>query len=362
MTPMFEADSPGKVVVRMPNWVGDVVMATPALRALRAHWPAAEITALCLPSGEKILRGSPRVDRFEIYDRHGRDGGMRGRGRLVRRLRARGYDLAIALPNSFSSAWIFRRARIPRRLGTDYGHRGWLLTDRFRPEMEGRRRVPRSMVEHYLDVLEAVGVPRNDGRLELFETPEGRKRAFETLALLGAKETDRLLAVVPGASFGVTKRWPPERFAAVADHLQEKHGLRPILLGGPSEEGILHDVAAAMRTKPLSTADEVLDLDALKSVIRAASLLVTTDTGPRHYGVAFGVPVVVVMGPTDPRYTESNLDRTLVIREELDCSPCHLKVCPLSHHHCMTLIEPDRVIAACEELLARHPPHPIVTR
>ncbi|MCU0726899.1 MAG: lipopolysaccharide heptosyltransferase II [Planctomycetes bacterium] len=346
-----------KIVVRIPNWVGDVVMATPALRAIRAHHADAEITVLGLPSGEKILRGSPRHQRCEVYDREGKDRGFFGMGRVAKRLRAHGFDLAVCLPNSFSSAYIFWRAKATRRLGTDYGKRGWMLTDRFRPAMTGHRREPRSMVEHYADVLGTIGIPRGTADLELFETERGKRHAARTLELLGLGEEDRLVAINPGASFGASKLWVPERFAAVADRLREAHGLKPLLIGGPGEEAILHRIAQAMRTPAFSTADGVLDLDALKSAVKRCSLMVTTDTGPRHYAVAFGVPVVVVMGPTDPRYTESNLDRTIVVRKtDVECAPCHLKTCPLTHHGCMEWIEADEVFAAAEELLRRFPP------
>jgi heptosyltransferase-2 len=354
---MLGAEMFEKILIRLPNWVGDVVMATPAVRAVRDRWPDAEVTALCMPSGEKILRGSPRIDRFEVYDRRGRDRGPFGMHGVIRRLRGHGYDLAIAMPNSFSSAWIHRRARIPRRLGTAYGKRGWLLTDRFRPDMEGNRRTPRSMVEHYADLLTTIGVSRGDESLELFETEEGRKTAHDTLSFLGVEEGDRVVAINPGASFGVTKIWPVERMAEVADRLQEEHGLKPLLVGGPGEEMLLAELERKMRTPAISTEHEILDLDALKSAVRRCSLMITTDTGPRHFAVAFDVPVVVIMGPTDPRYTETNLDRTTVIRvEDLECSPCHLKTCPLTHHRCMTWIEPDQVVSAAADLLRRFPP------
>jgi heptosyltransferase-2 len=346
-----------KIVVRIPNWVGDVVMATPALRAIREHHAGAEITILGLPSGERILRGSPRFDRFELYDRDGKDRGFFGMGRVAKRLRAQGFELAVCLPNSFSSAYILWRAKAARRLGTDYGKRGWMLTDRFRAEMAGHRREPRSMVEHYADLLSTIGIPRGRPELELFETDRGQKHAEHTLELLGLCDGDRVVAINPGASFGASKLWVPERFAAVADRLQEEHGLKPLLIGGPGEEAILHRIAQAMRTPAFSTADGVLDLDALKSAVRRCSLMVTTDTGPRHYAVAFGVPVVVVMGPTDPRFTESNLERTTVVRKtDVECAPCHLKTCPLTHHGCMEWIQADEVIAAAEELLRRFPP------
>lgn len=344
----------------MPNWVGDVVMATPALRAVRETWPRAEVTALCLPSGEKILRGSPRLDRIEVYDRQGRDSGFFGMGRLARRLRQQNHDLAITLPNSFSSALLFWRANIPHRLGTDYGKRGFLLTERYRPEMDGSKREPKPMVDHYADLLEAIGVARAAPDLELFETEKGKRHASEALGLLGVQAGDKLVAINPGASFGPTKLWDTARFAEVADRLQTEHDLKPVLIGGPGEEGMLYDIKRKMKTPAFSTADDLLDLDALKTAVRLCSLMVTTDAGPRHYAVAMDVPVVVLMGPTDPRYTQSSLDKTRVLRvDDLDCSPCHLKSCPLTHHHCMALIDTDQVMAACADLLEQFPPVPL---
>jgi heptosyltransferase-2 len=354
---MFNANQVERVVIRMPNWVGDVVMATPAIRAVRDTWPRAKITALCLPSGQQILSSNPHLDHFEVYDRKGRDSGFFGMGRMARRLRARNCDLAIALPNSFSSALLFWRAGIPHRLGTDYGKRGFLLTERYRPEMDGQKREPRPMVEHYADLLQTIGIERPTPDLELFESDRGKYRATVALSLLGAADGDKLVAINPGASFGPTKLWETDRFAAVADRLKEEHGLTAVLIGGPGEEGMLHEIARKMKTTPISTADDLLDLDALKTAIRLCSLMVTTDAGPRHYAVAMGIPVVVLMGPTDPRYTQSSLEKTTVLRvEDLECSPCHLKNCPLAHRHCMTLIDPDQVMAACADLLERFPP------
>ncbi len=357
---MLDRNHVERIIVRMPNWVGDVVMATPALRALREHWPRAELTALCLPSGMRILRGSPRLDRIEVYDRKGKDSGFFGRRRMIRRLKEQNHDLAIMLPNSFSSAHLFWKAGIPHRLGTDYGKRGFMLTERFRPEMNGKRRVPKPMVEHYADLLETIGVGRPTLELELFETESGQRRATEALALLGTEPGDKLVAINPGASFGPTKLWEADRFAAVADRLQKEHGLKPVLIGGPGEEGLLYEIQRKMKTPAISTADDLLDLDALKTAVQLCSLMVTTDAGPRHYAVAMDVPVVVLMGPTDPRYTQSSLEKTTVIRvDDLECSPCHLKSCPLSHRHCMTLIDVDQVVAACADLLERFPPIPL---
>lgn len=357
---MFEKLEFEKIVVRIPNWVGDVVMATPVLRSIREHWPNSEITVMGLPTGEKILAGSPRYDRFEVYRRNGADGGLFGRGRIIRRLKKERFDLGILMPNSFSSGWLFWRAGVKRRFGTDYGGRKFMITDSFTPQMEGNRRIPRSMVEHYFDMMEQMGVRRGDTRLELFETDEGRQDAGEILGALGVEDEDRLVAIVPGASFGISKLWKTDRFAAVADYLQEKHGLKPLLLGGPGEELILHEIETAMKTPALSTANDPLDLDALKTAVKRSSLMVATDAGPRHYGVAFDVPIVTLIGPTDPRYSESNLEKTTVLRiDDLECSPCHLKSCPLTHHGCMAWIETEQVIEACEDLLRRFPPAPV---
>jgi heptosyltransferase-2 len=124
------------------------------------------------------------------------------------------------------------------------------------------------------------------------------------------------------------------------------------LFVGPGEQDISRRIIAGCRVPVIDTAGQGVDLSLLKPLINRCQLLVTNDTGPRHYAVSFGVPVVVIMGPTDPRYTEANLDQTVVLRRKMDCSPCHLKTCP-ENHACMVDITPEAVLAGCKQALKK---------
>jgi heptosyltransferase-2 len=341
-----------KILVRAPNWVGDVVMATPALRAIREAFPNARITVVARPSGCAILAGAPWFDALLSYDDRGRDRGWIGFLGLGWLCRREGYDLGILLTNSFGSALQLLVAGPRRRLGYDLEGRGLFLTDKLRPPMRGHKRVPAPMPRYYLDLLQAFGVPRRGEHLELFVTEADAEEGERFLAERGVEPDDVLVALNPGASYGPSKLWREDRFAEVGEALAERHGAKVLVLCGPGEEGIARGIESRLGGRAIPTSVRPLGLGALKAVMRRVDLLVTTDTGPRHFAVAFGKPVVCVMGPTDPLYTACNLERTIVVREPVECSPCMLKVCPIDHR-CMERIDSARVVVAAEELLSR---------
>jgi heptosyltransferase-2 len=341
--------SRGEILVLAPSWVGDVVMATPAFRALREGLAGARITLLTRPAGARILSGAPWFDEVVIFDRHGAGGGILGFLAQARRLRAHRYALAVILPNSLSSALLARLSGCRRRAGYAPG-RGLLLNHAVFPEMEGRRRRPSYMGDYYLELLGSLGIPSAGRHLELFVTREEEDRCREFLSRHGVQDTDEVVALNPGASFGPSKLWRSDRFARVGDRLARERGARVVVLCGPGEEGLAAEICALMTEPSIDTSRDRVDLGMLKPLLRRTSLLVTTDTGTRHFGVAFGRKVVVLMGATDPRHTEGNLETTTVVRESVSCSPCHLKVCPIDHR-CMERIASDRVFDACRELL-----------
>lgn len=331
--------APAKILVRAPNWVGDVVMATPALRALRSAHPGAEITLEARAHLEPLVRGL--VDVF-LPDA----GGALERARELRR---RGLDWAVLLPDSVRAASAPFLARIPVRAG--YARdplRRALLTLALPPPRENRRRTPISMIERYLRVTRALGCA--DAGLEL-ELPVDAGARARLAARLDAAETDALLVVTPGASFGSSKLWPAEHFAAACDGAARELGLRAVLAPGPGEEDIARAVAGLMKEAATCLVDPPIALDELAALVERATLVLTNDTGPRHMAVALGRPVVVVMGPTDPRHTAHLLERQRVLREPVECSPCHYKRCPIDHR-CLTRLAPERALAAARELLA----------
>lgn len=239
---------------------------------------------------------------------------------------------------------------------TLYGYRrdgrGWLLAGGPTPARNGRGFVPIPMAQYYLELCHWLGLTVPDStKPQLFIGESLRHRAERLLEKHHIEPGDVLVGLNPGASFGSSKCWPPEYFAEVADLCRRNLGAKIAVFSGPGEEAIVRAIVDKATTDLINLRPEDVNLEMLKPLAQRCNLMITNDTGTRHYAVAFDVPVVVIMGPTDPRYTASNLERTTVVRKELDCCPCHKKVCP-RQHECMRAIRPAEVFAAAEALLS----------
>jgi heptosyltransferase-2 len=207
------------------------------------------------------------------------------------------------------------------------------------------------LVEYYADLAEAVGCERPSDRLELFTTPDCDESIQNRLSSLGIADRHPLIVISPGAKFGASKCWLPERFAAVADHLIESEGATVIVTCGPGEESIARAIGKAMKQRGFLYDSPLLTLGELKSLVRRSDLLICNDAGPRHLAKAFDVPVVTVFGPTHPDWTSTSYEKERIVRIDVDCGPCQQRVCPLVHHQCMTGVTVDMVFAAAATLL-----------
>lgn len=342
------------ILVRLPNWVGDAVMATPALRCLRLNFPRACIDITLLPYVRQIFEGAPWFDNIIELPRM-RDGArIRESHRYISRLRQSRYDLAVLLPNSFSSALIAFLSGSTRRIGYDRQGRGFLLTDAVPVTRERGKFVPQPMVDYYLKLCEATGAVAGSKNTELFVDVDSERRADALFSAHGIGRRNAIVALAPGAAFGSSKLWNPENFARVADGLADRKKCDVLIVGGPNERSIAREITAAARSKPANLVEEQMSLSLLKSVAKRCDLFVTVDSGPRHFAVAFDKPVVVLMGATDPRYTNCNLEKTILVSAEgIDCAPCQRKRCP-TDHACMTAITPEMVLKASVELLEKY--------
>jgi len=345
-----------RILVVMPNWVGDVVMATPTLRAIRERFPDAHIGLLLKTHLAEILNGGDWMDEMVYWpagkgkSRPKRRQGFLG---LAAELRERRFEAAVLLANSFRSALLTRLAGIRRRIGYDRDGRGLLLTDRLLASKVGRKYIPISMTQYYNSVAKYLGCRSCSERLELFTTPDEEAIADEAIKKACAG-SDRPIAVInPGASFGSAKCWPAERFAEVADRLVDRMNAAIFISCGPKEIKIAQKVADNMRRPAAVLNNPVMKLGPSKALIRRASLLVTNDTGPRHFAKAFGTPVVTVFGPTDPKWSanECSAERSLMV--DVDCGPCMKRTCP-QDHRCMTQVTSDMVVESARELLKEH--------
>jgi len=339
-------NTPQNILIRGPNPVGDLVMATASFADVRRRFPQARITLLVRKGQAQVIQGADYYDELIIDDSAA---GFKSMWHLAARLRRQQFDLAILFTNSLRTALMLALARIPLRVGYAKGGQSPLLTLAVQPVLQSHNKwLPTPMPEIYARLCAAVGVEPGDGWPRLMVTTECEQRAKQQRQLLGIKQAEPLIGLVPGASFGQSKLWPPAHFAALADRLSERYGMRTMLFSGPGEDAIARDLVTAMQTQPITT-EQPIDLDLLKPFIRDLKLLVTTDSGPRHYATAFRVPTVVVMGPTDPRWSGANLERQEVVRHDVPCGPCHKQVCPLDHR-CMTGITPEEVLQRIEQL------------
>jgi heptosyltransferase-2 len=347
----MKSDEPLEILVRAPNWLGDLVMSTPGFRALRAGFPSARIH-LQLPSElAPLLAGAPWFDALIPQKAHA---GLRETLRAGRRLASlRRFDLGLCIPESFSSALEMRIAGVRRIVGTGRSGRGALLHQRVAlPAPTPGRGAPRSRIAREAFVLgltDALGCERRGSHLELFTTAAEEARAARVLAAAhpGGSPGDGWAFLVPGSAYGPAKRWPPARFAAVGDDLA-RNGLCVGVLGTPSERLLADAVCKAMQAPACNLAG-VLDLGALKVAVRDARAVVCNDSGVRHIAVAFGVPCVVLLGPTRLEKTGMNLGGISVLESDVTCRPCYQRRCPIDHR-CMTEIAPSDVVAALGRL------------
>ena len=336
------------LAVRCPNWVGDIVMATPVFECLRANLPEAKIVGLLKPNAQGILRDSPWFDGFVDAD----DKSWGGFQQMRAQLREHQPEVGIVLLNSLRSAVTMRLSGVKTIYGYQREWRGPLLAGGPSVRRDGQGIVPIPMVDYYLEICRWLELALPEPvKPRLFVGEAVRERGAALLKKHGIEERDFVVGLNPGASFGATKCWPAEYFAELAALCRQNLGAKIMILSGPGEEGIVQAIVDRADGELIDLRDDRVDLELLKPVVQRCNLMITNDTGPRHYAVAFDIPVVVIMGPTDPRYTASNLEQSVVVRKELACSPCHLKVCP-TQHECMREIRPAEVFAAAEALLS----------
>lgn len=333
-----------RIVVRVPNWIGDVMFSLPALESLQANYPEAEIWLAGAPWVRDLLAGEPWGDRVLSLGRTKGPGGLRA---AARDLRERGFDLGLLLTNSFGSAALFALAKIPERWGYKRDGRGLLLTKGPRPEDLDP---PVHMVGYYLRLLEGLGLRTVPPEIRLNVTAAERERARADLEASGISSDRPLVIFNPGAAYGPAKRWPAGRFAELGRLFQERSGTDVAVTGSASDAGFAAEIGAALARKPADLTGRTT-LRGLLGVMSRAAVVVTNDTGPMHMANALRIPVVAVFGPTDPRATAPFHPPAAVLkRDGVPCWPCFYRECPYDHR-CMTAVTAEEAFAAAEELL-----------
>jgi heptosyltransferase-2 len=339
-----------KILVRATNWVGDAVLSLPALWSIRGRWRDAEIVILARSYVAELYGEQGVADRLWLDDFQGRHGGMRGRERLASEVGAERFDVALLLTNSFDSAWVVWRARIPERIGYARDGRGHLLTRAIPTPRPGE--IPAHESCYYLELLrragwtEHVSVPE---QIELRVSGTARRQALNALENAGARRNGLRVACGPGASYGSAKCWLPERYAELADHLIETVCADVILFGTAAETSLLDAIASSMRHQPVNLAGRTR-IGELPAYFSECNLFIGNDSGAMHVAAAVGLPVVAVFGSTDAEGTAPVTRRLSVVQEKVFCSPCFLRRCPIDHR-CMNRVTVEMVESAARKWL-----------
>ncbi len=327
------------------------MMQTPTITALRRGFPDAHIALVAAPKVAPLFRSHPDID--ELIAEPGPRSDKRAREEFARRLRSARWDLGLALPNSFSSALLLLRARAKRRRGYARDWRRLLLTE---PVTLDSWLLNVHETEYYLHLLRGlVEVGPNARQPHLPPDQEAVAEAERGLAegLTGSGldgGSPRLLGILAGAAYGGAKRWLPERFAACAKALRDRHGLLPVLVGSENEAKISAKVAEMIGPPVLDTSGQI-SLAGLNALLGRMALFLTNDSGPMHLAAAQGTRTVAIFGSTNWRTTAPLGPCTRIVREPTACAPCLLRDCPIDHR-CMEAVTAERVLAAAEELLA----------
>lgn len=337
-----------RILVRATNWLGDAVLTTPAICAVRETYPDAEITLLANSAVSELLKCHPCVDNLMAFDKKGKHNGIFGRLKLAAELRSKHFDLALIFPNSFDSALVPWLAGIPERWGKSSDGRGLLLTSSY---SEPPGKTPVHEMQYYLELLAFFGIVGTDKGPSLYTTASEDMLVSEMLVAAGINDDTPVIGINAGASFGSAKRWYPERFARVAKALADEWGGRVILFGGKDEVDIVLEIEAALGVSCLNLAGKT-SVRELMALIRRCSFFVTNDSGPMHIAAAFGVPLVAIFGPTDHAGTAPRGKNAVIVRAEIPCAPCKLRVCPVDHA-CMEQVKAEDVIEAAINLMKR---------
>lgn len=353
--------NPMKLAIFLPNWIGDVVMATPALRAIRNEFSSAEIVGVMRPYVADVLAGTGLIDRELFYNPRGKDSSQRDIS-FIRRLRAERCDTVVLLPNSFRSGVLAWLSGARRRVGFARDLRSWLLTDRVVPKSKS---TPHPVMDEYLRLADRMGCRSLATKTELAVSPEDQARLDEFWSgrwVTENREWKQITSQSPanyvclntGGAFGAAKNWPREYFAELARRIATELNRSVLIVCGPAERDDARWIAEQARhPSVLSLADTPPSIGLTKAAIRSAQLLVTTDSGPRHFAAPFGTPVITLFGPTHIEWSETRYELAEHLQLKLDCGPCQQRECPLKHHRCLRDLSVENVYAAVQRQLQR---------
>lgn len=343
--------------VFLPNWIGDVVMATPALDSLRElAGPRGRLVGVMRPYVADVIDGLGLFDRQVFYKPKAKDGRLRGNA-VIGALREEELDAIVLLTNSLRTAWLAWRSGAGERIGYERDGRSWMLTTRLRDPRHRGRRAPLPQIDSYLNLAYAAGGSWRPPTLRLATTPSDEARASDALDQLGLPAGREFVVFNTGGAYGDAKSWPKEHFAELGRQLATDHGVCVVVNCGPGERDTANEIAEVADSPHVVSLGHVdeLPIGLSKALIRRSRQLVSTDSGPRFFGIAFGKPVVSLFGPTDPSATKTHYSAEVRLSLAIDCQYCWERSCPLGHHRCLRDLSVARVMSAVRTALEGSP-------
>lgn len=331
--------SPKILLIRLSS-LGDIVLTTPAIRAVRANFPNAYIAMLVAKQSADVLLENPNLDEIITFDRHAKDKDTGEMWRIVRLLRERKFTRAIDLQRKLRTEMLMYLSGATDRIG-----KGWLCTVRVREQ--GNKHA----TEHYFDLLHAAGIPAEDRELELFLAESEQTDAVQRFKTAGVVDAGLKVGVFPGAGWKL-REWMPERFAAIGDRLVEHFNADVLIFGGRKESELVHTVESLMHRRAISFAGN-LQIRQLAACIEQCDLFVTNDTGPMHIAAAVGTPTVSLFGPGNHIRFQPIGALHQTIRHAVPCSPCKQFTDKCKDNICMKGIGVDEVWHSISSVLGK---------
>jgi heptosyltransferase II len=341
-----------KAAIFLPNWLGDLAMSTPVLRALRRKFGQnARLVGILRPYLADVLSGTAWLDEQWFFDSRASDRSQRAWA-VANRIRHERFDLAILLSSSLRPALMAWWAGVKQRVGYVRNGRGPFLTHKLYPRHINNQIAPEPVVDTYLTIADALGCGRESPRLELAVTAAEEESADAVFNRLGLRQDGRLILLNSGSAYGVAKHWPAAYFGQLARLITSQCDHDVLVTCGPNERNIARDIVKyAAVPRVYSMADQPMDLGTTKACIRRGRLMVSTDSGLRHVAAALGKPVITLYGSMLPVWGQNPTQRAINLALDLDCIGCHKRVCPLKHHKCMRELSADIVYGAVRKML-----------
>ncbi len=347
-TKKWPQDPPKNIIVRVPNWLGDVVMATPILQDLRNHFKDAKITVMAQANVAALLKNDPNIDEIFSFKRPNGWVHRSHHTQIIDSLRHGSYDLGILLTNSFSSAWWFWRGDVKNRIGFRGNLRNLLLNRSvpFPTHVETQHQIIT-----YKMLLKTLGIPVSSTQPKLYVSEEENAHAKQLITELGVDlKKQTVIGINPGAAYGSAKCWLPERYQAVTNRLLQNPQVFIIYFGDAAGTPLVNAICKELPVNRVANLAGKTSIPSLIALINSCSVFLTNDSGPMHIAAALRVPLLALFGSTSDVKTGPSYGISNVIHKHVKCSPCYKRVCPIDFR-CMTRITVDEVHDQIQNLL-----------